>query len=152
MKKIFYAGINHNGTDYQMDEINEAAYSADFGGDVAAYIEQNIELDELGLELCEGDNLGDIQQNFGPYNPENICVIRDASGDPFEVWFTAKVESPIARARKAAGLTQQELADKLGVIQQQVAKWEAAGANPQTKTLKRIAEALGCSIDDLIED
>lgn len=148
MKKIFYAGI----TDHQTGEIFETAYSADFGGDVAAYIEQNIELDELGLELSEGDNLGDIQQNFGPYNPENICVIRDASGDPFEVWFAAKVESPIARARKAAGLTQTELADKLGVIQQQVAKWEAADANPQTKTLKRIAEALGCSIDELIED
>lgn len=119
---------------------------------MAAYIEQNVELDELGLELCEGDNRGDIQQKFGPYNPENICVIRDASGDPFEVWFAAKVESPVARARKAAGLTQKELADKLGVIQQQVAKWEAAGANPQTKTLKRIAEALGCDIDELIED
>lgn len=146
MKKIFYAGI----TDHQMGEINEAAYSADFGGDVAAYIEQNIDLDDQGLELCEGDNLGDIQQNFGPYNPENVCVIRDASGDPFEVWFAAKVESPIARARKAAGLTQQELADKLGVIQQQVAKWETAGANPQTKTLKRIAEALGVDADELI--
>lgn len=146
MKKIFYAGI----TDHQMGEINEAAYSADFGGDVAAYIEQNIELDELGLRLIEGDNLGDIQQNYGPYDPENICVIRDASGDPFEVWFAAKVDSPTARARKAAGLTQTELADKLGVIQQQVAKWEAAGANPQTKTLKRIAEALGVDADELI--
>lgn len=146
MKKIFYAGI----TDHQMGEIFEAAYSADFGGDVAAYIEQNIDLDEMGLELCEGDNLGDIQQNYGPYDPENICVIRDASGDPFEVWFAAKVDNPIARARKSAGLTQQELADRLGVIQQQVAKWEAAGANPQTKTLKRIAGALGCDIDDLI--
>lgn len=152
MKKIFYAGINHNGTDYQMDEINEAAYSADFDGDVAAYIEQNIELDELGLELCEDDTCWDIQQNYGPYDPMAVCVLRKPDGEPVEVWFSAKVESPIARARKAAGLTQQELADKLGVIQQQVAKWEAAGANPQTKTLKRIAEALGCDIEDLIED
>lgn len=90
MKKIFYAGI----TDHQMDEINEAAYSADFGGDVAAYIEQNIELDDQGLELSEGDNCGDIQQNFGPYNPENICAIRTASGDPVEVWFAAETEEP----------------------------------------------------------
>ena len=86
MKKIFYAGI----TDHQMGEINEAAYSADFGGDVAAYIEQNIELDDQGMRLIEDDNLGDIQQNFGPYNPENICVIRDANGDPVEVWFAAE--------------------------------------------------------------
>lgn len=149
MKKIFYSRVDFNG---QMNEINEAEYGTQFDGDVAAYIEQNIDIDELGLELCEGDNLGDIQQNFGPYAPENICIIRAASGDPVEVWFAAKVESPIARARKAAGLTQKELADKLGVIQQQVAKWEAAGANPQTKTLKRIANALGCSIDELIED
>ena len=56
----------------------------------------------------------------------------------------------IRNHRNRNGLTQQELADRLGVIQQQVAKWEAAGANPQAKTLKRIAEALGCSIDELI--
>ena len=148
MKKIFYACI----TDHQMGEIFEAAYSADFGGDVAAYIEQNIDLDDQGLELCEDDNCGDIQQNYGPYDPIAVCILRKPDGTPVEVWFAAKVESPIARARKAAGLTQQELADRLGVIQQQVAKWEAAGANPQTKTLKRIAEALECSIDELIDD
>lgn len=94
MKKIFYAGISHNGTDYQMGEINEAEYGTQFDGDVAAYIEQNINLDDLGLKLCEGDNLGDIQQNYGPYNPVNICVIRAASGDPVEVWFAAETEEP----------------------------------------------------------
>lgn len=152
MKKIFYSRVDFNGNGYQMSEINEAEYGTQFDGDVAAYIEQNIDLDELGLELCEDDNLGDIEQNYGPYDPMAVCVLRKPDGEPVEVWFAAKVESPIARARKAAGLTQTELADRLGVIQQQVAKWEAAGANPQTKTLKRIAEALRCSIDELIED
>lgn len=94
MKKIFYSRVGYNGTDYQMGEINEAEYGTQFDGDVAAYIEQNLDLDELGFELCEDDNLGDIQQNYGPYNPVNICVIRAASGDPVEVWFAAETEEP----------------------------------------------------------
>lgn len=51
--------------------------------------------------------------------------------------------SPIAAARLAKGITQAQLAEKLGVIQQQVARWETGESEPRTSTLKKIGEALG---------
>lgn len=76
---------------FQMSEINEAKYGHEFDGDVAAYVLQNIDFEEYGLKLCVDDNLGDIQQNFGPYEPKNICVLRRVIDDmPDEVWFAAE--------------------------------------------------------------
>ena len=93
MKRTYYASVTPTLTlsEYQMAEIFEAAYSAGFDGDVAAYITQNVDLDGLGLRLIEGDNLGDIIQAFGPHDPVNICVIRRAVDNaPVEVWFAAE--------------------------------------------------------------
>lgn len=58
--------------------------------------------------------------------------------------------SPIAYARHQAGLTQQELAEKLGVSQQQIHKWENGERNPKLPALKKIAEACGVDIMELI--
>lgn len=52
-------------------------------------------------------------------------------------------DSKIAAARIAAGITQAQLAEKLGVIQQQIARWETGESEPRTSTLKKIGEALG---------
>ena len=49
----------------------------------------------------------------------------------------------IRRAREEAGLTQAELAEKLGVTYQAVQKWERSGTNPTVATLERILLALG---------
>lgn len=59
-------------------------------------------------------------------------------------------ENPIKRARKVAKLTQVQLAEKMGCSQQEIQRWEAGKVSPTTKTLKKIAEALGCSPGDLI--
>lgn len=58
--------------------------------------------------------------------------------------------SPIRAARIAAGMTQQQLADALGIAQQSVARWETGEREPRVSTLKRIAAALGCDLRDLI--
>lgn len=55
-----------------------------------------------------------------------------------EVWLQ------LVEARQAAGLTQQELAQRLGVSQAQVARIEKRGYQGHTlKTLQRYVEALG---------
>jgi transcriptional regulator with XRE-family HTH domain len=52
-------------------------------------------------------------------------------------------------ARKAAGLTQVELAEKVGCKQKDISRWE--NGRPMTaETLKKLAKALGCSMDSLI--
>lgn len=56
----------------------------------------------------------------------------------------------IKTARKAAGLTQAELAQKIGVTQGNLSAWETGRWEPEAATLKKLAETLGCSTDYLL--
>jgi transcriptional regulator with XRE-family HTH domain len=53
----------------------------------------------------------------------------------------------LAHARRRAGLTQAELAARLGVSQSAVAKLERADANPTVRTLDRALRATGNRIE-----
>ena len=57
----------------------------------------------------------------------------------------------IRQLRFKSGLTQETLAEKLGVAAQSVSKWENAVAMPDITLLPRIAEVFGVTIDDLFE-
>ena len=52
-------------------------------------------------------------------------------------------------ARKAAGLTQTALAERLGTTQQAVAKWESGRGVPRDETRWRLAEALGVPVTQI---
>lgn len=54
------------------------------------------------------------------------------------------------RLRNAAKLTQDGLAEKLGVDRSTVAKWETGDALPRAAMLLKIASILGCSMDVLL--
>ncbi len=49
----------------------------------------------------------------------------------------------ILDARKSAGLTQKELAEKTGIAQSDISKLENGSANPSLKTLQRLAWGMG---------
>jgi ribosome-binding protein aMBF1 (putative translation factor) len=49
----------------------------------------------------------------------------------------------VRRQREAAGLTQQQLADRAGMTQSVVARLEAGGTEPTLATLDRVARARG---------
>ena len=53
--------------------------------------------------------------------------------------------------RKKRGLTQEELAKKLGVTFQAVSKWENAKAAPDIFLLPTMAGVFGCTIDQLFQ-
>ena len=53
----------------------------------------------------------------------------------------------IAFVRKAAGLTQEQLGEKLGVTRQAVSKWESNQATPDALTIARLCAELGVSAD-----
>lgn len=57
----------------------------------------------------------------------------------------------IADLRKAAGLTQLELAEKLNYSDKAVSKWERGESVPDIAVLKDIANLFGVSIDYLVE-
>lgn len=57
----------------------------------------------------------------------------------------------IKKAREKAGLTQQELADKLGVGQSAVAMWESQKALPRTDKLPVLAKVLKSSVSALFK-
>ena len=54
--------------------------------------------------------------------------------------------------RKIAGLTQQQLADKMGIKQQQLSRWERDEIEPAVSSIVAIAKALDVSYDDLFDD
>jgi len=49
----------------------------------------------------------------------------------------------IRNARRDAGLTQAQLAERLGTTQPAIAKLERAGSNPSVETLDRVLRAAG---------
>ncbi len=63
---------------------------------------------------------------------------------------TLKINEQIAFLRKQKGLTQEELANALGVTNQAVSKWESAGCCPDIQLLPTIAEMFDVSVDELL--
>lgn len=57
----------------------------------------------------------------------------------------------VEKHRKAAGLTQQELAKKMNVNQSAVSQWEAGKTSPLKKSWKKLAKVLGVTVDELLE-
>jgi len=72
--------------------------------------------------------------------------IREARDEPLYIQEEAEAYifmNPVKRERLEKGWTQQELADKLGVKQSTVAKWEREGAVYHEATRKKLAKAFG---------
>lgn len=57
----------------------------------------------------------------------------------------------IASLRKEQGLTQLELAEKMGVTDKAVSKWERDLSCPDVNTIPKLAEVFGISVDELMQ-
>lgn len=55
-------------------------------------------------------------------------------------------------AREKVGLTQREVAEKLGIDQSAVSLWETGKTSPRAAILVKLAELYCCSVDDLLHD
>ena len=56
----------------------------------------------------------------------------------------------IYNLRKEKGMTQKDLADKLGITDKAVSKWERNVAYPDTATIPALAEILEVSVEELL--
>lgn len=60
------------------------------------------------------------------------------------------VSNNIKRIRKLNNLYQKELADKVGTSSQVISNWERGYTKPNDEDLISLADALNCSVDELL--
>lgn len=58
----------------------------------------------------------------------------------------------IEAMRKQRRMTQTELAIAVGVTQPSISDYESGKKRPTIDTAKKLADALGCTVDDLLKD
>ena len=63
-----------------------------------------------------------------------------------------ELKDRIAAVRKAAGLTQEQLGELLGVTRQAVSKWESGASDPSTSNLLALARLYGVSAEELLRE
>jgi transcriptional regulator with XRE-family HTH domain len=70
--------------------------------------------------------------------------------DSHDEQFFKALGARIASARKAQNLTQQQLADQLGIAQQTLAHYEGGRLRFPASTLPKLAQKLGLTVDELL--
>ena len=58
----------------------------------------------------------------------------------------------LSRLRSRSGLSQDALAEKMGVSRQSVSKWENDSSVPELEKLIRLAEIFDVTLDELVRD
>jgi ribosome-binding protein aMBF1 (putative translation factor) len=61
-------------------------------------------------------------------------------------WFFAAIADRVAERRLERGLSQRELAERVGTTQSAIARLERGGRPPRIDTLLNIADALDCEL------
>jgi len=70
----------------------------------------------------------------------------------FSVWFSMSLSARLITLRKQLGLSQQAMADAVGVHSNSWKKYESGQAQPSLDVLKKIATTLHVSTDSLLFD
>ena len=70
----------------------------------------------------------------------------------YSIWMVSpmSIAARLIAIRKENGLTQQEMADKIGLHVNQVRRYESGSAQPSLEALKKIALAISVTIDSLV--
>ena len=63
-----------------------------------------------------------------------------------------EIGKKIMDLRKASGLSQEELADKIGVARQTISKWELGETSPDIKQAKELSKIFNVSLDELTDN
>ena len=61
------------------------------------------------------------------------------------------ISENLKTARSVAGMTQKELADKLGVYQKDISRWESGSCAPSLEMFAQICRVLNVSADAILE-
>ena len=58
----------------------------------------------------------------------------------------------VASLRKKNNLTQESLAEKIGVTRQTISKWESNLSSPDIQSCKAMADVFGISLEELLDE
>lgn len=61
-----------------------------------------------------------------------------------------KITNNVKKLRQAAGMTQADLAFRLGITTPSITKWEKGRSNPDLLNVFRMTEIFECSVNDII--
>ncbi len=61
-----------------------------------------------------------------------------------------KITNNVKKLRQAAGMTQADLASRLGITTPSITKWEKGRSNPDLLNVFRMTEIFECSVNDII--
>lgn len=75
----------------------------------------------------------------------NILVVKNCNIKEGEMMLNIK------ELRRKQGLTQRELASKLGVDRSRISQWEIGYCLPRVTELPKLAEALNCNLQDFFK-
>ena len=63
-----------------------------------------------------------------------------------------KFNEKLTKLRKQNNLSQESLAEKLGMSRQAISKWESGSSYPDMSTMINICKVLNCTLEDLLDD
>ena len=86
------------------------------------------------------DVRAELERDFGPKGSESRKLAEDKAWEEYNAQI-------LLDARKNAGLTQQELAERIGVDKSYVSRVERGLIIPSVSTLYRIAAAMGLTVE-----
>jgi len=90
----------------------------------------------------------DFMQALSLPQPERFQTVEYSEG------MTRKERPPLGQRltelRQAAGLTQTQLAERIGVHPSNIGFWELSGTPPRGEVLPKLAHALGVSVDEFL--
>jgi DNA-binding XRE family transcriptional regulator len=99
---------------------------------------------------ASGVSIDDLVAEFEKF-PGGAKVLAEARQDLARELSETQPVKNLRGFRLAAGLSQQQLADKAGMTQPQIANFENGIGNPQMSTLRKIATPLALSDDEVFK-
>lgn len=93
------------------------------------------------------------------------ALVTPCCGNVIGMWFTypssigrmehkkiMELSEKILKLRKQAGLSQQDVAERLGVSRQAISRWETGAVSPSADSLKMIGQLFKVPVDYLLDD
>ena len=81
----------------------------------------------------------------------NNQELKEMAVEQQELWIRSKIVMQFITLRQAKGFTQQTIADKMGVMRQQITRFERMENSPTIYFLVKYADALDTEIDVILK-